>query len=363
MDRPVFIETSLTTIIAEMIADYEARTGKKIQPGQVETLLLDSWAYRENLLRSQIQNACNMNLIDFSVAPILDYLGALVGVKRLSSVGALTTLRFYFPLTHTDGMVTAGKRVASLDGKVIFVTLSNASFTSIDTYVDVQAYCSTNGVIGNGYPAETITKLLDPASFITSVKNTTTSAGGADQESDDQLRERIRIAPEAFSCAGSRQSYIYWAKTASQTIIDVVIASPVPGTVVIYPLVTGGIETPTEIINAVLTTCSSEKVRPLCDTVSVVTPTAVEWTAEMDITIDPSYVPSEVIAAVEEALLAFNADKVSKLGKNVYITQIIAAVMAVEGVVDIPTISAPVGDVTIATSEFPKLTTIDITQA
>jgi len=363
MSQPEFIATNLTTIVAEMIADYETRTGKKLQPGQVETLLLDAWAYRENLLRLQVQNASCMNLVAFAVAPVLDYLGQLVGVTRLGSVGAATTLRFYFITTHSSGTITAGKRVATNDGKMIFVTSEDAAFEASDPYVDVQAYCSTPGAAGNGYPVETITHLLDPAVNITSVKNTTTSAGGADQESDDQLRERIRLAPEAFSCAGSRQSYIYWAKTASQTIVDVVVASPDPGTVKIYPLVSGGIETPQEIIDAVLATCSGEKVRPLCDTVLVESPTAVEWEFDGEITVDPSYVPEEVIAAVESALEAFHTSKVVTLGKSVYRTQVIAAIMAVEGVVDIPTITLPAADVECDENEFPKLTDINVTAA
>lgn len=362
-DRPTFINTDLTAIVADMIADYEARTGKTIQPAQVDTLLLDSWAYRENLLRSQIQNAACMNLVAFSVAPVLDYLGQLVGVTRLGAVGAITTIRFTLTTVHVAGTVLAGRRVASSDGKAIFTTMSDVAFTAQDTYVDVQAFCTKAGSSGNGYTAGTIKKLLDPAPYISTVANTTTSAGGADQESDDQLRERIRLAPEAFSCAGSRQSYIYWAKTASATIIDVVVASPVPGSVVIYPLVEGGIETPEEILNAVLATCSAETVRPLCDTVTAESPQAVEWEFDGEITIDPSYVSEEVITAVEDALQAFHEQKVATLGKSVYVTQVIAAIMAVEGVIDIPTITLPAADITCEDNEFPKLTSVTVIQA
>lgn len=362
-DRPVFIETNLNTIVTELIADYEARTGKKLQLAQVETLLLHSWAYRENLLRSQIQNACNMNLVAFSVAPVLDYLGTLVGVTRLSAASAVTTFRFTLAQSHTSGTIQAGRRISSDDGKLLFVTLAPVNYTAQDTYVDVEGYCTVDGLTGNGYAVGTITKLLDPEAYVASVSNTTTSAGGADQESDDQLRERIRLAPEAFSCAGSRQSYMYWAKTASQTIIDVVVASPVPGSVVIYPLVTGAIETPQEILDAVLATCSDEKVRPLCDQVTAVSPTAVNWAFDAQITIDPSYAPQEVIDAVTAALQAFNTVKSSLLGKNIYRTQVIAAVMSVEGVVDIPVITLPADDVLIDDNEFPVLTDIDIVQA
>lgn len=361
MSEPVFIDTNLTTIVQELIADYEARTGRTLMPGQVEALILNSWAYRENLLRSQIQNACKQNLVAFSSAPILDYLGQLVGVTRMGAVGATASLRFYLPPLHSSGVIPAGRRVGTTDGTMIFVLSGDLRYSVNDTYVEGSAYCTTPGASANGYPTGTITKLLDPVAGVTSVTNTTTSAGGADQESDDQLRERIRLAPEAFSCAGSRQSYMYWAKTASQSIIDVAVTSPVPGSVKIYPLVAGGVTTSEELLAAVLFACSDEKVRPLCDTVTAESPTAVEWTVTAEISVDPSYVSDEVVAAVEAALWAFHATKVASLGRPVYRNEVIAAIMAVEGVVNVSTLTDPAANVTVAENEFPKLTTVTVT--
>ena len=49
---PNFINRDSATIIAEMTADYEARTGRKLEPAQVETLLIQAFAYRELLIRN-----------------------------------------------------------------------------------------------------------------------------------------------------------------------------------------------------------------------------------------------------------------------------------------------------------------------
>jgi len=320
--KPVFIENDLQAIINAMIADYQARTGKTLQPAQVERLLLDSMAYRESLVRSQVQQACEQNLVDFAIAPILDYLGALVGVKRLAASYAVTTLQFTLTTVHSVGTIVEGKRVAAADG-TIFITSQNVDFLDTDDTVDVPAICNNEGVKGNGYLPGSLTKLLDPSGFISSVTNTTTSAGGDDQESDNKFRERIKLAPESFSCAGPKQSYEFFARTASQTIVDVLVNSPDPGIVNIYPLVEGGITTPTEILNAVLAICSDEKVRPLCDTVIAISPTKIEYDLNIGVRVAPGAVVQDVLDAVQAAVEAYVATQMTKLGTPIYKSQII----------------------------------------
>ncbi|MEO1766800.1 baseplate assembly protein [Thiobacter aerophilum] len=70
-------------VTAELVAAYEAATGKTLYPAQVERLLIDLIAYRETLLRAAINDAARQNLVRFARAPMLDYLGELVGVARL----------------------------------------------------------------------------------------------------------------------------------------------------------------------------------------------------------------------------------------------------------------------------------------
>lgn len=71
------------TITNEIVAQYEAATGKTLYPAQVERLLIDLIVYRETLLRAAINDAARQNLVRFARAPMLDYLGELVGVTRL----------------------------------------------------------------------------------------------------------------------------------------------------------------------------------------------------------------------------------------------------------------------------------------
>lgn len=94
LTEPDFIERDADKITAEMIAKYEADTGKTLYPAQAERLLIDLWAYREMLVRVAVQEAAKQNLVAFAREPMIDYLGELVGVYRLAAQPATTTLQF-----------------------------------------------------------------------------------------------------------------------------------------------------------------------------------------------------------------------------------------------------------------------------
>ena len=341
MQPPEFISTDIQQIINDLVAAYEADTGKSTTPGQNERLILNEIAYREFLIRTQMQAGCVANLVDFAIAPNLDYLAALVGVTRLPAEFAVTTIRFNLTSYHADGTIPSGIRVSTNDGKCIFSTSGNTNFLSTDTYVDCAAICNIEGTPGNGYIINSMQKLIDTLVFVSSLYNTTESAGGVDQETDEQLRIRIKIAPESFSCAGSRGSYEFWARTASALIVDVYIpptTNDTAGTVIIYPLISGGIATPTEILNAVAAICSDESVRPLCDTVTVESPTPVGYSFSASILIKSgavwTTVHDKVIAALEAACLITS----QKIGATVYKNQMIATIMEADyNVLDVTT--------------------------
>lgn len=353
---PTIIDTNAATIFNELVADFQTRTGRLLQAGQVETALLSSWAYREALVRSAIQNAAVMNLVDFAIAPILDYHGKLVGVTRIPATFATCTLRFTLVTGHGGGTIPAGTRVGSTDGKVIFTTMEAVSFISGATTVDVLSQCDVEGVAGNGYVSSTITSLLTPNTQVQSVRNTGTTTGGADQETDEQLRERIKIASSAYSTAGSRQAYIFHAKSAHPSITDVYVTSDDPGVVKIYPKVAGGIVTPEATLTAVQVACSAETVRPLCDTVQVISPTKIDYTIEVILTIFSDYDASDVIARVTASLVAYNSLKSETLGQNIIPEQLIAACM-VEGVYSL---SHEFVEIDVDVNEFAYCTDIDV---
>lgn len=352
VSKPEFIERDVNAILQELITRYEEITGKALQPAQVEYLLFNSWAYREGLIRQAIQDASLQNLVLFSSAPVLDLLGQLVGVTRLGAAPAQVDITFtLIPAGGFPNYIPAGTRVSSTDGRVVFETLEEAMCDTGVTSIVVKTQCQTAGTIGNGYLAGTIKNILDPQGFIVSATNVPTTGGGSDEETDDQLRERILLAPGSFSNAGSRGAYKYWARTASANIVDVAIDSPVPGTVKVWPMVAGGVETPAPIIAAVEAVLTDEKVRPLTDTVIVEAPTRTTYTIDLDVTLYPGYDSGTVQAEIIAALEAWAAEKYAKLGLDIVTNQIIAKAISVEGVYDAD-ISNGLTDIIVAIHEF-----------
>jgi phage-related baseplate assembly protein len=89
--------------------------------------------------------------------------------------------------------------------------------------------------------------------------------------------------------AGSTNAYIYWAKTANSSIIDVNIMTynednTIPyGTVKVYPLITDGQPSTSSINDEIKAVLTSEKIRPLTDTVVVESPSQINYAVVADI--------------------------------------------------------------------------------
>lgn len=355
--EPEFISRDIETIQSELIADYEALTGKILQPAQPERLLINAFAYREGLVRQAIQDTAVQNLVNFSSAPVLDELGALLGVIRLSPVAAKCTLRFTLVTGHAAVIIPQGTRVSSTDGIAVFVTTYDQPVAVGVNTVDVEGECLTDGVVGNGYTAGVVNTILDPLAFVASVANVATTAGGSAQETDEGLRERIKLAPGSFSNAGSRGAYIYHAKSAHPSIIDVAVTNPDPGEVAVYPLVEGGVTTPTVVLNAVVAALNDEKIRPLTDLVTVASPTKVDYTITVNLTLYSTADATDVQTKVAALLSEFAREKRLKMGRDIVSSQVIGVCM-IDGVYSAALASWT--DIVVSEIQFPLCGTITV---
>lgn len=363
---PSFIERDPAAIIAEMKADYEARVGRSLEPAQVEQLIINGLAYRELLLRNQVQEAALQNLLAFARFPALDYLGELLGVKRLPAAAASTTIQFTLVPGHGDLTIPQGLRIQTTDGRAIFSTRTAVTVLAADNTATVTADCQQVGASGNGYLTGTVTVILDPQAYLSAATNTTVTAGGSNEETDEELKERIRLAPSAFSTAGSKGAYKFHAKGAHPSIVDVEVLGPAdsvsidPGEVHIYPLVEGGITTPTEVINAVLAACSADRVRPLTDTVIVESPTKVDYAINVQLTLYSNADQTTVEQQVLTNLTNFVDIKKNKLGQDIVRAQIVQQ-SAIFGKVYNVNVVSPASDLVIAASQFSNCTGITVT--
>lgn len=314
-------------------------------------------AFREMLLRGAIQYAFEQSLVEYANAPALDELGVLVGVSRLGAAPASCTVRFSLVAGHGAVVIPAGTRVSTTDGAAIFATSVSTPVAVGVAFVDIVCEATANGAFANGYAVGTVSVIQDPLAYVSTASNINASAGGADLETDDQLRERIKLAPASFSVAGPFGAYRYWARTANANIIDVAVVTGVPGTVLIYPLMNDGQPTPQQVLDDVAGACSAEDRRPLCDTVVVSSPTRVDYTLEVELTLYYTADAATVLAAVESALQTLVDSLRTRLGRDVIDTQIVAAAQ-IAGVYRVNLVGF--SNITIAPTEFPYCTSLAV---
>ena len=332
LPEPNFIERDAEKITAEWIALYEEKTGKTLQPAQLERLLIDVGAYRENLLRIKIQEVAKSNLLSYAPLDVLKHIGELVGVTQLSSKFAKTTFRFELDeVLTTDIIIPADTEIETEDGNFIFKTDDTCVIKAGSLYTEISATCTIAGASANNYAIGKITNLLTPIDFVENAYNTQHSYGGADEEDIESLRERIRLAPESFTNAGSSGAYKFHTLSAHQSIIDVEVKSTQAGVVDIYPLTASG-NPDNEMIKLVSDYLSSDTVRPLTDKVVVHSPEKINFTitAVLHLYLDAD--PETVLKVVKEKLEEYKKELSSKLGKDIVPTQIIAILNSIYGV-------------------------------
>lgn len=321
LPKPEFVKIEPAVIEAELIALYERDSGKSLFPAQIERLFINQVAYSEARIKAAIQSAGEMLLVRFSSGPILDYLGDLVGTPRLLAKGAVSAFLFVASQAESqDRLIPVGTRITSQNGVVAFLTQQDAVIKAGTLSAQVRAICETVGVIGNGWAIGQINTLVGQPFAGLAASNSTVPEDGVEDESDDRYKERIILAPEAYTTAGSRGAYRYHALSVHQSIIDVAVRGPddgLPdGEVAIHPLTETGMPT-ANLLDHVENYLSGEKLRPLCDTVRAHMPDRIDWRIRSHITLYSWADREPTLAAVQEAAKAYAQELRAGLGIDV----------------------------------------------
>lgn len=210
---------------------YKELTGNELVMKEADPARLVAFA--NCLLLYQIaqyaERAGKMALLKYSYGDYLENIGALKGISRLSGAAAKTTLRFILSDKRLGAtIIPQGTRVTASD-RVYFCTLEDLEIPAGDIAGEVNAECRDIGEKGNHYGIGDLKTLVDPIPYIDKVENVNVPEGGADRESDENLAERIYLAPSSWSTAGPDDAYKYWVKTFDPGISDVRVESDVPG--------------------------------------------------------------------------------------------------------------------------------------
>lgn len=77
-----FIEKDAEQILADTIAEYQRQSGMKLNPADAEMILVNCMAYRECVLRGQMEVLMRQNFVQYATGKHLDDWGALWGIGR-----------------------------------------------------------------------------------------------------------------------------------------------------------------------------------------------------------------------------------------------------------------------------------------
>lgn len=316
-----FIPTDTDSVISIAVAMYEKLTGTVVHPASPEMQFI-RWVSNIIIQERVLNNYTgNQNIPSRAEGENLDALAELTYLReRPESKAATCKMKFSISEAQdTAILIPAGTRITDANGTLTWETVADVYVPIGQTSAEIQAQCQTVGIIGNGYAVGQINALVDVYDYYSECKNITASEGGADRATDDEYYELMRDSMDAFSCAGARGGYIYWAKQVSTEIADVVANSPTPGVVKIYVLMEGGALAGAQMKSEVLAACSEDRRRPLTDQVSVADAEVVTYNINFTYYLQNGRTKSaaEIAAAVNEAVEQYKAWQCAKLGRDI----------------------------------------------
>ena len=299
-----------------------------VEVGSLEWLLLDAISVELFHVLLYVDRAGKMNLLKYAYGEYLDNLAALKGLERKGATAAVTTVRFFLDEPMGEAVpIPQGTRVKG--GGLYFSTDEYGEITAGSLYADIPVTCAVTGTDGNGIAAGDIGTLVDPVAYVNSVESLDETSGGADEEDDDELAERIYITPDGYSTAGPVNAYKAKAKSYSSAVGSVVVLSPEACKVEVYVLMADGSLPTQSVLDGISDLLSGDENRPLTDLVEVKAPDEVGFEVSVKYWINTSDSPravsiqTQVAAAVSEYVEWQSAE----MGRDINPSQLSGLVM------------------------------------
>lgn len=315
-----FVDTSVDALVSLLVQGYQQITGEAVYPSSPERVFIQwvaSIITHERVLNNYTGN---QNIPSRADGENLDALAELMYLpKRPQAQQAGCMQRFHISEPQLSAiLVPMGTRVTS-PGGLIWETVEDVYIDIGTTYADVPIRCQIVGAAGNGYTPGQLNTLVDIYDYYSATENLTTSDGGADAATDEEFYQLMRASMDAYSCAGARGSYEYFAQQVSTEIGDVIANSPTPGVVKLYVLMDDGTLATDEIKAAVLAACNADTVRPLTDQVFVEDAEPVAYNIDFTYYTQTGSGKSavEIRAAVDQAVQEYARWQDTKLGRDI----------------------------------------------
>lgn len=242
--------------------------------------------------------------------------------------GAETIVDLYAVGVGTQDIVISGLSAANHDLLLRVETknvASSANTVNVDYYTivggalvitdtkDIPITALTGGTLGN-VGSGTITRLVSSINGVVSVTNPTATAGGSQEEQDEELRTRFKIYVSNPPASGNSSDYKKWA-TDSSVLVGNADVQPLwngAGTVKVFvvdksnnPADAAIITVVQEYIDPLASPGLGKGKAPIGATVTVVAPTTVPIDVRVTLTIKTGYNVATVQANVTEAIRTY----------------------------------------------------------
>lgn len=177
-------------------------------------------------------------------------------------------------------------------------------------------------------------------------------------ESDDSLRRRVQLAPEAFSMGGPRGAYIFHGLSIDSSVHDCWAWQTQPGRVEVVLAAAPGETVSDDVIAKLVDLFAFEEKTPLTDSVSVKRADDLPYDVVATLRLSRGPDPETVKAEAETALRAYAAER-DRIAWEVYTVGIDAALKV--GGVETVIRTSPASDVIVSDSQIARLGTVSIT--
>lgn len=291
----------------------------------------------------QLENFVDLVLADTAVGEYLDRAVHAFGVSRKSATAAVR-------LMITSEPVGLGSRWTS-NNLVYTVTLDLGE----NQY---EVTCETAGDIGNQYSGK-----VDSLSGITGISAELTEiiTAGADEESDDALRERFLTKVRQPATSGNAYHYQQWAlEVPGVGNAKVFPLDDGPGTVTVLVVDDDG-----EISDVLPGMVSEhiESVRPIGATVTVSAPTALELKVSANILLDGSKTMGQVTESFRTSLEGYLKETVFEVYRLSY-AKIGSLLLDTPGVEDFEsfTLNGGTGNIAVGSKQVPVIGNVELTE-
>lgn len=326
MEKFNIVKEDPKEILDEIIKEYEDLAGKRLMSAHIERMILQTIAYREQLVRAGINQAYFSQLPQFATGTALDLLGEVYGLERFKDIKAQCIIKF-----TPKQAVQINKGTKVTDGQRAFVITENINLT--DQSKSVVAIAEKPGEEFNNIALGAINQLPDELRELVDATNTSISNSALERETDESFRERIIKAVHSFSTAGSKAAYLHHIKTVSPLIKDAFIDAGDNGLVEIFVLF-HNLEDNHNLLNEIKEYLEQDHIKPLCDTVRVQAIEKLDFTITATITTEKHQDKAKIKETALKELNKHLESLKSALNQDVTVSGIIKA-LKVDGVYEV----------------------------